>query len=116
MSAKTVRSRICCVGGKRRIFKPHPDDIFQERLYCIQWMRPKRGGKKYEYLFRSVREEDIERETVVERFVRQHFAEWQEKGWIPDMRIEQGEKTDEPIRTRGWTHWHHLFSPCHLCY
>jgi len=25
------------------------------------------------------------------------------------MKIEPGEKTDEPIRTRGWTHWHHLF-------
>ena len=28
---------------------------------------------------------------------------------MPDMKIEPGEKTDEPIRTRGWTHWHHLF-------
>ena len=28
---------------------------------------------------------------------------------MPDMAIERGEKTDEPIRTRGWTHWHHLF-------
>src|SRR5690349_6107127 len=25
------------------------------------------------------------------------------------MRIEPGAKTDEPIRTRGWTYWHHLF-------
>jgi putative DNA methylase len=25
------------------------------------------------------------------------------------MPIEPGEKTDEPIRTRGWTYWHHLF-------
>ena len=30
------------------------------------------------------------------------------------MRIEPGEKTDEPIRTRGWTHWHHLFNPRQL--
>src|SRR5262249_35909316 len=22
---------------------------------------------------------------------------------------EAGDKTDEPIKTRGWTHWHHLF-------
>jgi adenine-specific DNA methylase len=27
------------------------------------------------------------------------------------MVIEPGQKTDEPIRTRGWTHWHHLFTP-----
>jgi putative DNA methylase len=30
------------------------------------------------------------------------------------MPIEAGEKTDEPIRTRGWTHWHHLFGPRQL--
>jgi adenine-specific DNA methylase len=29
--------------------------------------------------------------------------------------IERGEdKTEEPIRTRGWTHWHHLFNPRQL--
>ena len=27
---------------------------------------------------------------------------------------EGGDKTDEPIRTRGWTHWHHLFTPRQL--
>ena len=26
-------------------FKPRPDDIFQERLYCIQWMRPRRRAR-----------------------------------------------------------------------
>jgi len=36
-------------GNKLRLwekydFKPRPDDIFQERLYCIQWMRPKEIG------------------------------------------------------------------------
>ena len=30
------------------------------------------------------------------------------------MRIEPGAKTDEPIRTRGWTYWHHLFNPRQL--
>ena len=43
-----------------------------------------------------------------------HLKEWQAKGWVPDMRIEPGAKTDEPIRTRGWTHWHHLFNPRQL--
>jgi putative DNA methylase len=38
------------------------------------------------------------------------LVEWQANGWLPDMRIEVGQKTDEPIRTRGWTHWHHLFN------
>ena len=43
-------------------FKPRPDDIFQERLYCVQWMRPKKKGKGDEYEFRSVTPEDLERE------------------------------------------------------
>jgi hypothetical protein len=33
---------------------------------------------------------------------------------LPSRRIELGEKTDEPIRTRGWTYWHHLFNPRQL--
>ena len=32
------------------------------------------------------------------------------------MVIEAGDKTDEPIRTRGWTHWHHLFHPRQLLF
>ncbi len=95
-------------------FKPRPDDVFQERLYCIQWMRPKGGGRRFEYEFRAVTEEDLERERIVEEYVAAHLAEWQEKGWVPDMRIEPGDKTNELIRTRGWTHWHHLFNPRQL--
>jgi putative DNA methylase len=91
-------------------FKPRPDDIYQERLYCVQWMRPKKAGKSFEYEFRAVTEADLERERIVETYVAEHLAAWQEKGWVPDMRIEPGDKTDEPIRTRGWTHWHHLFN------
>jgi putative DNA methylase len=90
-------------------FMPRSDDIFQERLYCIQWMRPRANGRGDEYEFRSVSREDIEREHTVEAYVANHLAEWQENGWLPDMRIEPGAKTTEPIRTRGWTHWHHLW-------
>jgi putative DNA methylase len=99
---------------KKTDFKPRPDDIFQERLYAVHWMRPKAKGKKFDYEFRSVTEEDLRRERIVEEFIDEHLADWQDKGWIPDMRIEPGDKTDEPIRTRGWTHWHHLFPPRHL--
>lgn len=95
-------------------FKPCPDDIFQERLYAIQWMRPKKSGKTFDYEFRTVNKVDLNRERVVEEFVGKHLKQWQEAGWIPDMRIEPGEKTDEPIRTRGWTYWHHLFNPRQL--
>jgi putative DNA methylase len=97
-------------------FIPRQDDIFQERLYCIQWMKKKPKGKKYDYVFRSVTKEDMMREQKVIDYVRDHLEEWQEKGYIPDMVIESGDKTDEPIRTRGWTHWHHLFNPRQLLY
>jgi putative DNA methylase len=91
-------------------FIPRPDDIFQERLYCVQWTRKKPKKKTYEYEFRSVTPDDLAREQKVIEYVGAHLAEWQEKGYIPDTLIEPGEKTDEPIRTRGWTHWHHLFN------
>jgi putative DNA methylase len=92
-------------------FVPRPDDIFQERIYAIQWARPKRKGKGEEFQFRSVTSEDLRRERIIEAFVGEHLTNWQAKGWVPDMRIEPGDKTDEPIRTRGWTYWHHLFNP-----
>jgi putative DNA methylase len=91
-------------------FKPRPDDIFLERVYCIQWMRPKQSGKGDEYEFRSVTAKDVEREMACDAFMAEHLAEWQARGWLPEIRIEPGDKTDEPIRTRGWTHWHHLFN------
>ncbi len=95
-------------------FKPRSDDLLQERLYAIQWTRPKKKGKGFDLEFRSVTEDDLRRERIVEEFVVKYLAEWQEKGWVPDMRIEPGDKTDEPIRTRGWTYWHHLFNPRQL--
>ena len=62
--------------------------------------------------------EDLERERIVEEFVAEHLAEWQAKGWVPDMRIEPGGPPRYQglslIRTRGWTHWHHLFNPAQL--
>ena len=94
--------------------KARQEDVFRERLWCIQWMRERKGARAPDYEFRAVTPADLERESAVEAFVRDRLAVWQEKGWIPDLRIEPGEKTDEPIRTRGWTHWHHLFSPRQL--
>lgn len=91
-------------------FQPQSNDIFQERLYCVQWMRPNKTGRGYEYDFREVTSEDLKREHIAEAFIKRHLDEWQEKGWLPDIRIESGDKTDEPIRTRGWTHWQHLWN------
>ncbi|MGQ0444051.1 MAG: DUF1156 domain-containing protein, partial [Beijerinckiaceae bacterium] len=95
-------------------FKPHPDDIFQERLYCVQWTCSRYSAEKDQLEtwteFRSVTADDLAREAKVEKLVAENLAKWQEEGLVPDMAIEPGEKTDEPIRTRGWTHWHHLFN------
>ena len=106
-------------GNKLRLwdksdFKPRPDDIYQERLFAVLWARPKPKSKRLDHEFRAVTADDIDRENRVEDYVAKHLADWQTKGWIPDMRIEPGDKTDEPIRTRGWTHWHHLFNPRQL--
>lgn len=95
----------------RSEFKPCIDDIFQERLYAIQWVTKgalDRG--RQEIYFAAPTSTDLEREQVVEDIVGRNLRRWQEDGLMPDMPIEPGEKTDEPIRTRGWTHWHHLYN------
>ena len=89
------------------------DDIFQERLYAIQWMKDD-GSSRPETAFRSVRGDDLEREAAVTAYVQEHLAEWQANGWVPDMRIESGDETARLSRERGWTHWHHLFNPRQL--
>ena len=92
-------------------FKPRPDDVFQERLYAIQWInKDSLGSARPTTYFSTVTEEDLERERQVEGIVADNILKWQKDGLVPDMEIEPGEKTDELIRTRGWTHWHHLFN------
>lgn len=95
-------------------FKPRPDDLFQERLYAVLWSRPKEKGRGEICQMRAVTEDDLRREKIVEEIVAKNLEAWQGQGLVPAMRIEQGAKTDEPIRTRGWTHWHHLFNPRQL--
>lgn len=93
-------------------FKPRLDDIFQERLYCIQWIsKDTLNSPRNETFFTGVTAEDLNREQKVEKIVFDNLSKWQSEGLVPDMAIEPGDKTDEPIRTRGWTYWHHLFTP-----
>ena len=57
----------------------------------------------------------MERERKALTLITERFADWQKKGFIPRQKIqEDGDKTEEPIRTRGWTYWHHLFTPRQL--
>lgn len=44
------------------------------------------------------------------------LKEWQDKGYIPVMKIPSGVETDRLFRERGWTYWHHLFNPRQLLY
>jgi putative DNA methylase len=98
-------------------FIPAKDDIFQERLYCIYWIKRETVGEpRQDTYFASVTEADLERERKVEEIVASNIEAWQEDGLIPDMPIEGGAKTDEPIRTRGWHYWSHLFSARQLHY
>lgn len=100
---------------EKQDFKPLPDDIFQERLYAIQWISKETlNAGRQETWFAAPTDADLQREQHVEQLVTENLSRWQEQGLVPDMVIEPGDKTDEPIRTRGWTHWHHLFSPRQL--
>ena len=65
-------------------------------------------------LYRAVDEADVRREERALVLLRERFEEWQALGYIPSRKIAPGAKTDEPIRTRGWTRWHHLFTPRQL--
>jgi len=89
-------------------FIPREDDVFQERLYCIRYVS--KNGRYYT----APTDEDLKREEKVVELLSERFSEWQKAGYIPSAKIEAGDKTSEPIRTRGWAYWHHLFNPRQL--
>jgi len=92
-------------------FKPREDDIFQERLYAIHWITKETlNESRQETFFTAVADADLKREQLVEELVTNNLTQWQNEGLVPDMTIESGYNTDQPIRERGWTHWHHLFN------
>lgn len=81
------------------------DDIFAERLYAIKYQRE--DGKRY---YRAPNNRDLENEFKIKRIVKENIKAWQEEGFIPSLTIETGYNTEQAIRERGWTHWHHLFN------
>ena len=97
---------------------PRPDDVFQERLYCIRWVKTVIGenGKPKEIRrYAAPEAKDHVRETKVLELLRERFADWQREGFIPSKAIPaRGAETDRLFRERGWTHWHHLFTPRQL--
>jgi adenine-specific DNA methylase len=81
------------------------DDVFNERLYAIKY--EKNNGQRY---YRAPNERDLENEKKVKQIVSDNLSIWQEQGVVPNILIESGDKTDEVMRNRGWTYWHHLFN------
>ena len=181
LSADSLRGREGLRRWTNEDIVPRPDDVFQERLYCIRWRLPnletllwqeqdagqadpeltkriaalaafltpeqqtelaelraldgrlsssplpdKAEEKERslriaalsaavpETIYRAPDAADLCREEEVLDLLQARFTEWQAKGYIPSALIETGDKTDEPIRTRGYTHWHHLFNPRQL--
>ena len=98
-------------------FLPSPDDVFQERLYCIRYEREyidEDGRVKTERYYQAPNEQDLKREERVVALLQERFADWQRKGYIPDSAIEEGYNTSQVIRERGWAYWHQLFNPRQL--
>lgn len=111
------------VGGLRRWeksdFSPRKDDCIRERLYCIRWRTHDRVDKqgrerRGKFIYREPRSHDLFIEKKVRDSLAGVFNAWQEAGWIPSWRIEPGAETTRLSRERGWTHWHHLFTPRQL--
>lgn len=109
------------VGGLRRWSNedlvPRPGDVFQERLYCIRWVRTEiaADGSVREFRrYAAPTEADLAREARVLALLSERFAEWQAAGFLPSKSIVAGYNTEQPLRERGWTHWHHLYTPRQL--
>ena len=96
---------------------PRSDDIFTERLYCIQYIedtKDSNGGTKLNRHYVAPSVDDLRREKDVYNLLHHKFRDWRAKGYLPSMKIERGEKTTELMRTRGWNYWHQLFNPRQL--
>ncbi|MBN1617980.1 DUF1156 domain-containing protein, partial [Candidatus Dojkabacteria bacterium] len=89
-------------------FIPRVDDVFQERLYAIRYVSDK--GRYYSAPSKS----DLDREAKVVEFLGERFVEWQEKGFIPSTKMEEGIESSKPTRMNGWQYWHQLFNPRQL--
>ncbi len=89
---------------------PRLDDVFQERLYCIRLINS--DGNRY---YAAPNAADLTREAKVINLLRDRLENWKQEGFIPTKAIpDGGVETDRLFRERGWTCWHHLFTPRQL--
>ncbi|UYM15197.1 anti-phage-associated DUF1156 domain-containing protein [Endozoicomonas euniceicola] len=98
-------------------FMPKENDLFQERLYAIRWEETyidDKGKEKTRRHFRAPDQEDQKRENKVIELLQEFFGEWHKNGYIPSKPVPTGKETERLHKERGWTHWHHLFTPRQL--
>lgn len=88
---------------------PRSTDILQERLYCIRWVDSE-GNRRYA----APTSADLLREEKVLELLQERFSAWQSEGFLPSKMIMSGFNTEQPMRERGWSYWHHLFTPRQL--
>lgn len=110
----TATAQLRGSGGLRRWenndLVPRIGDVFGERLYCVRWVDPATGTRHY----RAPTAADLGREARVLIHLRERFADWQAKGYVPSRAIEPGQDINRPTNARGWTYWHHMFNPRNL--
>lgn len=100
-------------------FCARKSDVFQERLYAIRYEHSEindAGKTVTSRYYRAPINEDIEKEQKVESIIREKLEGWQERGILPSLEINTGDRADEIKRTRGWAYWHQLFNARQLLY
>ena len=94
---------------------PRDTDVLRDRLYCIQWIPADQIDRAQPTtFFRAPTDQDLKNDANLIRLVEDNLLENQRNGLIPDMEIETGYNTDQPIRERGWHYWHQMFGPRQL--
>lgn len=115
----------------KKDWKPLPDDIFTERLYAIKYVSLKDISKKESFrkkpgpvtdatfgksYYCIPDEHDLKNESIVEKYLEEHFDDWQEKGYTPSQYIDDGYNSSQPKEEKGWQYWHQLFNPRQLLF
>ena len=79
-------------------FKPRPTTFSRNGFTAIQWMRPKKRGKEYEYEFRSVTEADLNASALSKNSSSRHLSGLAGERLGAGHAHRAGTSTDEPIR------------------
>ena len=124
------QERLYCIRYIEQIFEVKKDFTVNKRKFNKGQILPYKEAKQIENLddlistgvvkenftrhYIEPTAEDLIRENRIVKLVKERLNDWQKNGHIPSKKIMPGFNTDQPIRERGWTHWHHLFNPRQL--